>query len=159
MFNILLCFLQILHSRFPQLQFKVQSAVDPRNVRRRLELRAGVALAALAQRLQLQGVLGRLAQTRHQVETLPLLRVGLLAELHREAPSAFRHHQRNVQVSLVLQHALRDVLALEVTLLALGDLEDFAEASDPARAVASVTLVIAVAETMLLLGILNKFKY
>lgn len=54
---------------------------------------------------------------------------------------------------------LGDVAALEVASIALRQFEHFPQTTDAPRAVATVALVVAVTETVLLLGLFYQLQY
>jgi len=93
------------------------------------------------------------------MEALSWLRIRLLLQLHGIGPGALGTDQGDVNEALVRllarQLANGNVASFEVPLVALRVLKCLPQSADAAGAVSAIPLEIAVAQTVLLLGILN----
>lgn len=116
----------------------------------------------IAQLLHLERVEAGSFQLTDQVELLPWFGVGFLTQLHSVRPSSFRRDQGNVNKLLIRALAIdllnRYIPLLEVPAIALWIFQSLPQATDATSAVATISLVVTMTETMLLLSSFDHVK-
>ncbi|GMT12137.1 hypothetical protein PFISCL1PPCAC_3434, partial [Pristionchus fissidentatus] len=160
--------LQTLRRRRPLSAFERDDSLQPQRVRLALKLRWSVASGrGLDETLERSHVLHCLLERVPHGVSLSAGRIVFQRRLavHRLRPATLHLEQRQLHVSHVTECLHGDGLLRELGLVSLhalvrvGHLERRADASQLVRAVHSITVVVAVAQTVLLLRLFDKLQY